>query len=357
MKKILFLLVFCILFIPSIKAEAEDLVFDSTISHSTIPQGTLNNNLKVIVNEVPNKYFRKGALYEDYIFEAKLFDYKNEEIVKVEKTNLLICNGRSSLLHYTPFNKTAINKLPIGNYKVSITLKRIEDNNNKVDEDIYKKVFNLEITSSEGNILIGEDLFVDQDCGSLSIDLGGEDYKTPYDDLIYFKDGKSINSYKAQNQIVGGYVLKYFAPGQRPKVVHTLLTDDDKKTAYPTDLPAGLSQAQFLGKDNSIVNIPLYQGGNFNYILDVYEMSNGSYQRCYTKNGGFKLNGFQVTLKENIVYPSESVEQVITVKDENGNAVNNVIIYIGKNIYGVTHPEKRRPKSYEIGRASCRDRV
>ncbi len=324
------------------------LQFAGSISHSVIPYGTLNDNLEVRVNDLPSGYVDDDEVESDYLIEAKLFDYRGEEITEVSRTDLLRKDGQSRQLAYSPFNKKALNKLPLGDYQVSVVIKRIEEEGREVDKEIYKNTYQLSVLSSAGDLLVGEEHFAERDCGTWVLDLGGEDYQTSLDDVIYYKDGIPVKSNSEEKQLTGGYVLKYSAPGQIQKIVHTLYTDDDAKSVYPDSLPAGLSQAQFMGIEQSIVRIPLYQGGDLKYTLDAYEIVNGNYRRIYTKKGVMELNGYSVTVAQGLVYPNKAVTQVVTVKDQYGKSVNNAVIYYGKDIYGVVRPEKRRSMAYAL---------
>jgi hypothetical protein len=312
---------------------------NASISQSSFSRGIINKNIKVNIKDIPSEYIINNSLKSDYRFRVQLFE--GEELISSKNNqNILIRSGESQSFDYEALSYRGLRELAVGEYRVVISLMGRFNNQWK---DIYQKDLKLDVLRADTDILVNEAL-KNSYAGTISIDLGGEDNTTTSDDIVFYKGGKPVQTTRSSSTIHGGYVLKYNSPGQSQEIVHTLRTESSSNI-YPNDLPAGLNQRDYLGINQTIIDVPTYQGGVFNYTLEVYALENKSYKVIHRVVDSIDITGYQVDVENDLMYVNKESIQKIIIKDDSMQPINNALIYIGKNSYGVNSPTQKRPST------------
>ncbi len=305
-------------------------------------EGILHSNIEVSLSNLPDAYIDGDHLISNHQFYTRLLDEDDALITVVDDLTLLVNSGISTNLTYSPFNIAALKKLEPGSYTIETTLKA-------GTLQIAVGQTELEVLEAAEDTMIGMGLLSGIKTGQLELDFGGQDGLSNQDDLVFYDSGTPINHTN------GGYVFKYYAPGESQQIIHTLMTRDLGGSAYPTLLPAGLLAKQFLGEDVSRAVIPLYQGGEFQYSIEVYALQEGYYRQIFRDSGSFTAASYQVSIGNAIVYTGEEQDQTITVTEYDGTPVNNAIIYYGHDIYGVSNPQYKRTVTSGLNEAGVYD--
>ncbi len=312
------------------------LELDVSLSQYSFTRGIISRNIRVDIKNIPSKYRTNNTLLSNYKFRVRVFE-GDEQITSVSNQNLLVQNGESRSLSFEALAFRGLRELSAGEYTVEISLLGLFEG---AWQPIYQTSSKLNVWRADQNILINE-VLKDTKPKELRIDFGGEDNTTDEDDLIYYKQGKPVRSTRSSTTVLGGYVLRYNVPGEPQKVIHTLRTESGSNI-YPSTLPAGLNRRDYLGIGVSVAEIPIYQGGMFEYTLEIYELVDKSYKLVDREIGSFNVFGYQVEIENPLVFASKEARQTIKVFDDQKQPVNNAVIYIGKNIYGVNSPTSKR---------------
>lgn len=305
---------------------------EASISNNSFMEGIISRNIKVSVNNISQEYLDDEILMSKYKLKAEVLNDEGEK-VKVDNQILLIRYGESRKLDYEALDYRALRELAEGEYKVKIYL--LEEINSNW-ETIAQSVSNLSVLEADQDILV-EEVFRDRAPGVIEIDLGGTDQISGSDDVIYYKDGRPVKLPRSTSNILGGYVLIYNSPGEGQKTVHTLKTDSSA-SVYPDSLPAGLDRRDYL-EDSQVLQIPVYQGGEFGYTLEVYEVIDNQYSLIYRETDDFIIEGYNVTVENSQIYATKETQQSITIKNTAGESINNALIYIGQEMHSVKDPQ------------------
>ncbi|MFP4457101.1 MAG: stalk domain-containing protein [Clostridia bacterium] len=307
---------------------------DASINTSSFMEGMINRNVEVSVNNISKDFLEDDILASNYKLKAELLNDDGDK-VEVDDQSLLIRSGESRRLAFDAFNYRALRELAEGEYEVKVYLL---ENINSDWKPIAQNKVSLSVLEADQDILV-EEVFRDRNPGTIKIDFGGEEQTSGSDDFIYYKDGKPIKSARSTNSILGGYVLTYNSPGEVQKTVHTLKTDSNS-SIYPESLPAGLNRRNYL-EDSQILQIPVYQGGEFEFTLEVYEVVDNQYSLIYRESDEFAIEGYNASVETSLIYATKETPQSITIKDNAGEPINNALIYIGQQIHSVKDPQER----------------
>jgi len=314
--------------------KAKDL--EASINTNSFMEGIISRNIKVNVSNLSRDYYDDVLLLSKYKIRASIFNQEDEEITTINDQNILINKGESKRLSYDAFSYRGLRELDEGQYRVEIEL--LEDINNQW-KTIAKHETSFEVLEADQDILV-EEVFKDRAPGEISIDLGGLDLTKGEDDVIYYKDGKAVKPVRLSNTILGGYVLRYNLPGGNQKEYHNLKTDQSS-TLFPNDLPAGVEKDNYV-QEEQLIEIPAFQGGNLEYTLEVYEVVDGQFTLLYRQTDDFVIKGYNVSTENTLMHANRETQQKITIKNTDGKAINNAIIYIGQGIYDVNSPQLKR---------------